>query len=60
MIGKRCHTARNQPARAPLPIDLRRFAAKHADVALRANLASKDFALIAAAFMHTAKMPRAK
>jgi hypothetical protein len=45
---------------APLPIDLRFFAAKHADVALSANLASKDIARIAAAFMHTAKMLRAK
>jgi hypothetical protein len=28
---------------APLPIDSRRFAAKHADATLSANLASKDF-----------------
>jgi hypothetical protein len=32
---------------APLPIDLRRFAARHADGALSANLASKDFVQIA-------------
>src|SRR5262249_8813638 len=51
MVGKRRHTARNRPASAPLPIDLRRFAAKHADVALGANLASKDFVQIAVATM---------
>jgi hypothetical protein len=44
---------------APLPIDLRRFAAKHADVALSANLASKDFVQIAVATMRIG-MPRAK
>src|SRR5262249_49249586 len=59
MVGKRCHTARNRPASAPLPIDLRRFAAKHADVALSANLASKDFVRIAVATMRIG-MPRAK
>jgi hypothetical protein len=58
MVGKRCHTARNRST--PLPIDLRRFAAKHAVVALNANLVSKDIARIAAAFTHTAKMRRAK
>jgi hypothetical protein len=50
----------NPKLAAPLPIDLRRFAAKHAVVALSANLASKDIARIAAAFMHIAKMQRAK
>jgi len=44
---------------APLPIDLRRFAAKHADVALSANLASKDFVQIAVATMRIG-MTRAK
>ena len=44
---------------APLSIDLRRFAAKHADVALSANLASKDFVQIAVATMRIG-MPRAK
>jgi uncharacterized ubiquitin-like protein YukD len=59
MVGKRRHTARNRPASAPLPIDLRRFAAKHADVALSANLASKDFVQIAVATMRIG-MTRAK
>jgi hypothetical protein len=45
---------------APLPIDLRRFAAKHADVALSANLASKDFALIVVATLPDAKGTQAK
>jgi hypothetical protein len=36
---------------APLPIDLRRFAAKHADVASSANLASEHFVQIAVATM---------
>jgi hypothetical protein len=44
---------------APLPIDLRRFAAKLAVVALSANLASKDFARIAVATMRIG-MTRAK
>jgi hypothetical protein len=39
------HARRGRPFNvllaAPLPIDLRRFAAKHADVALSANLATK-------------------
>ena len=35
---------------------MRRFAAKHADVALSANLASKDIARIAAATMPDAKI----
>jgi hypothetical protein len=52
--------ARNRLARAPLPIDLRRFAAKHADVALSANLASKDFALIVVATLPDAKGTQAK
>ena len=59
MVGKRRHTARNRPASAPLPIDLRRFAAKHADEALSANLASKDFVRIAVATMRIG-MRRAK
>ena len=40
---------------APLPIDLRRFGAKHADVALSANLASKDFVRIAVGIMPRAR-----
>jgi hypothetical protein len=60
MVGKRYHTARNVPARAPLPIDLRRFAAKHADVALNANLASRDIAQIAVAILLDVKETRAK
>src|SRR5215471_4769225 len=59
MAGKRCHTARDRPASVPLPIDMRRFAAKHADVALSANLASKDFVRIAVATMRIG-MRRAK
>jgi hypothetical protein len=47
------------PLAAPLPIDLRRFAAKHADVALSANLASKNFVQIAVATMRIG-MPQAK
>jgi len=47
------------PLTASLPIDLRRFAAKHADVALSANLASKDFVQIAVATMRIG-MRRAK
>jgi hypothetical protein len=58
--GKRCHTARDQLASASLLIDLRRFAAKHADVALSVNLASKDFALIVAATLLGAKGTQAK
>jgi hypothetical protein len=58
--GKRCHTARDQLASASLLIDLRRFAAKHADVALNANLASKNIALIAVAIFLGAKGTRAK
>src|ERR1700745_684838 len=57
---KRCHTARDQLASASLLIDLRRFAAKHADVALSVNLASKDSALIAVVILPDAKGPRAK
>jgi hypothetical protein len=45
---------------APLPIDLRRFAVKHAVVALSANHASKDFALIAVVTLPDAKETRAK
>jgi hypothetical protein len=44
---------------APLQIDLRRFVAKHADVALSANLARKNFVQIAVATMRIG-MPRAK
>src|SRR6516162_4634822 len=55
MVGKRCHTARNRPASPPLPTDLKRFAAKHADVALSANLASKDFVRIAVGIMPRAR-----
>jgi len=40
---------------APLSIDLRRFAAKHAVVALSANLASKDFVRIAVGIMPRAR-----
>jgi hypothetical protein len=58
------HARRGRPFNvllvAPLPIDLRRFAAKHADVALSANLVSKNFALIAVVTLLDAKETRAK
>jgi hypothetical protein len=50
---------RESAAGRTVTIDLRRFTAKHADMALSANLASRDFVQIAVATMRIG-MPRAK